>query len=144
MDDRYAAGFFDGEGCVILNKRTLPGSSHSDYNLQVMINNTSLETLERFSREYGGKVVKMDNSNPSNGPVARKQMYRWWIPSSSAVLFLRRIYPFLIEKKSQVWLALEYREQISGTNGKRPRVTENEVALREGYYLALQLEKRAS
>ena len=134
MDDRYAAGIFDGEGCVLINKRVLKASNEiPQYNLKISITATYLPMLEAMQQTYGGSVQAVNNK-------VNKPLYSWALSTNGSIAFLTRVYPYLMEKKAQAWLALEYHAQRTH-NSATYRVSPEEVALREGYFLALKQAK---
>lgn len=80
----YLAGFFDGEGCIESNGRT------------VGVTNTYPDILYRFQRYFGGKVApKTDNSRSG------RDQWRWSCSGPDARHFLYVISPNLTEKRSQ-------------------------------------------
>jgi hypothetical protein len=105
---QYAAGFFDGEGCV--NCATNRGGSPF---VRILIVNTNLEVLERFKETWGGDINKNYKSKEH-----WKQAYTWRLSHTSAGLFLEEILPYLIVKKKQSELAIEF-INIRPGKGKR-------------------------
>lgn len=89
MNAQYAAGFFDGEGCV----------RHDGESLRVSITNTYRPVLEDFMRAWGGSVRthELNTHRPDH-----RTSYRWEINGRPAVLFLLDIWPFSREKKAQM------------------------------------------
>jgi hypothetical protein len=88
----YAAGFFDGEGCVQVGKN---GS------ISVRITNTNLQTLEEFQRKFGGTVLPRRQR-------ANKPQYVWSVYGDAAVEFAKTILPFCIEKHKAISLILDW------------------------------------
>ncbi len=81
----YLAGFFDGEGCVESNGRT------------VSITNTYPDVLYRFRRIFGGTVGPKTDNRESRG----RSVWRWAISGVSARRFLWTLLPDLTEKRPQ-------------------------------------------
>jgi intein-encoded DNA endonuclease-like protein len=50
MTPEYAAGFFDGEGCVNCS------SSRNNSFIRILVVNTNLEILQRFQAVWGGDI----------------------------------------------------------------------------------------
>ncbi len=98
----WAAGLFDGEGCITLySHKTAQGNRSWRVTLRVMIRRW--EPVERLQALYGGLLtssVKVKGTYPlwilqGKGPIAHTLML--WMP-------------FLVEKKSQALVALEFLE----------------------------------
>src|SRR5690348_10748961 len=97
----YIAGFFDGEGCV---RAVLAKNRENAAGLHVFITNTYLPILKHFEQRFGGTVSLRNVENPKH-----KTTYQWRISNRKGIKnFLEQISPFLIEKKEQALLALEY------------------------------------
>lgn len=90
----YAAGLFEGEGSVCLQKPTRNGHTP---NVRLTINMTDLEPLQRIQSIFGGRVT---------GPYARgegrKDMWRWCL---SQVIGVRKaaslMFPWLSPRRQQ-------------------------------------------
>jgi hypothetical protein len=100
----YFAGFFDGEGYILMARRTT-----GTHRLRIGISCTHLPILEHYERNFGGAVYKTNVGT-------NKQMHRWLLSRISDCLqFLQQVQPFLIEKREQTDLGiqwLEYRQQF--------------------------------
>jgi hypothetical protein len=99
LSPEYVAGFFDGEGCVNI---TVRGKARQ-VALRVYFVNTELYVLEHLKLRYGGRIPP---------PRILKE---GWKPFCSLVLvghqaaaLLEDIAPFVIVKRPQVELALEF------------------------------------
>jgi len=123
MDDRYAAGLFDGEGYVRIARYRKPNSIHMRHQVFVGIGMAHRPIIEQLHIAYGGSLHmnRHDQRNPKN----RIQFSCIW-SSQIAVTFLRRIYPFTVVKRDQIELALALQEHIDqnpykpgGSRGKR-------------------------
>ena len=104
----YAAGFFDGEGCVNCSSN----KSGSPF-VRILVVNTNLLVLEKFQATWGGDINKNHKSKEH-----WKQAYTWRLSHSAATQFLEDIYPFLVVKETQARLALEF-ANIRPGKGKR-------------------------
>lgn len=87
----YAAGLIDGEGSVVLEKR----SKNSPYRTPgVSATSTSYELLKFLKDNFGGYIVSKksykDNHSASWG---------WAMKSDAALKFLKDILPYMREKK---------------------------------------------
>lgn len=133
----YAAGIFDGEGCVdIYSASTSKLSKSPSLMLRVVISQKDGKIMNWLKDNFGGNVVK-----------SRKDIYyiyRWDIRSQAAKKFLLAIYPFSIIKKNQIKVALEYESikekyllTLKGHQGWR-RLSEEEIKAR------LEIKQRLS
>lgn len=92
MDDRYLAGWFDGEGCI-----SIVGAS-----LRVYVSNTYRPTLAAIQKEFGGRLA------PKKMPAPARPAFEWSCYGDKAEAVLRRVLPYLREKLSQAALGIEY------------------------------------
>lgn len=104
---QYAAGFFDGEGCV--NVSTLRGKPF----IRILVVNTNLEILTKLQQTWGGDVQKNYKSK-----AHWKQAYTWRLQHSACLGFLQDIYPYLVVKKNQAEAAFVFFEVRPGRAGK--------------------------
>jgi hypothetical protein len=112
MDDAiftaWAAGFFDGEGCVLVNPRS-NGKFHS---LFTSITQQDPTALHLIKQRFGGNVTP--DKTAASGSFVRKRgavlVWRWKASSTEAYAFLKAIEPYCIVKAEQVRVALEFPE----------------------------------
>ena len=112
----YFAGFFDGEGCISLWRRKKKGKKIKSHGFMVRLNNTNPFPLKKGQKIFGGSygIVKYQALHfPRKKPV-----WEWRLTGKSGEFFLRQIVDYLIIKKEEVLLILEYRETIL-KSGKR-------------------------
>jgi hypothetical protein len=93
-DIAYAAGFFDGEGCISIAKN---GS------VDVRIVNTSKAVLVKLQTLLGGSIT--DRAQKVN-----KSQYAYSLYGEEAIEFLKILKPYLIEKLPQANTVFEYYE----------------------------------
>ena len=86
----YIAGFFDGEGCIHARR------SHAD--LQISIAQNVIAPLEVIAVQFGGAITRRNAAS----------IYTWRCPVKSERSFLETILPYLIVKKEQAELGLEW------------------------------------
>ena len=134
----YIAGYIDGEGCILVHKAaaTQTGRKTPRYDLHVSAYQCSRKVLDQLAVQFGGAVY---SHMRSNRPTMRDS-WSWKITGKAANHFLTLLYPHLVEKKEQAWLGLEFYANKVGSRG--PQVSDEQVAIREGFYLALQAAKR--
>ena len=107
MDDieiGYAAGLFDGEGSISITKRTV-GRITPMYMVQVQISMRCKEVPEWFANHFGGSalVYKQGKHALGNGNICK-----WVTAGHNAQSFLEVVVPYLIEKRKQAEVALEF------------------------------------
>jgi len=97
----YMAGFFDGEGTVAVTTR---GREKGVY-LRISISNTNQQILHLIKACFGGYL-----STPRKKRENWKPSCEWINSGKSAAEFLKLIQPYVILKKGQVALGLEFWE----------------------------------
>lgn len=103
----WAAGFFDGEGCVIVEISKEKACRHGfRTSLHATVTQTSLPCLEKYLERFGGKIKTSEHRTP-NGRRWSVQ-YVWVVRNQNAADFLRAIYPYSVVKKTQIEAALQY------------------------------------
>jgi len=100
-DLAYYAGFFDGEGSIMITHRT---KKHY-HTLEIRITNTNYQVLKQFEDCFGGGVYKGSVIN-----WRYKPRWQWCISASKALAFLKLIYPYLRLKKKEAETAIEFQE----------------------------------
>lgn len=95
----YIAGFFDGEGSIML----IGGGGQ----LTVEIGNTNEEIIDWLCEKAGGRKLLIFEKHPTK--PYNKPFYRWTITSSGEVeAFIELIYPYCVMKKRQLDVAKEW------------------------------------
>lgn len=102
----WAAGFFDGEGCVSPHFDRRPGRTPA---LQLSIEQNDPRPLERFAMAvgYSGHA----NCRKTIRPPANKPMYRIAMGHAATVCALEAMWPYLSDPKREQ--ALRAYEQIT-------------------------------
>ena|ERR1035437_6338747 len=122
----YAAGYFDGEGCVYV-------SSLRGVGFQIRISIAGYDTcaMNAFADLWGGKV-SLERRKKNKYLVSR-----WQIASQNAIKALREMHPYLLVKKEQAGMVLEsgWEKCEIGT------LTDEQVRLRMKLYLDLRAAK---
>ena len=91
----WAAGFFDGEGCISFNKQRR--KTCYSFRLDMSLGQITPDPLYVFSSLFGGTVSKQG-----------KVYYQWHLYGDSASNALQLMLPYLKVKKSQAVLAIEW------------------------------------
>ncbi len=135
LDRAWAAGIFDGEGCVSITAYNQTQTRNPQHRMQVSVDMTHEPTILRLQELFGGKVY--DRKLP-----LRKRIWGWHLNGQEARPFLRSIREFSITKRNQVDMALEALAAWGTQLGiRRQRISVETLSLREGYRLALQEAK---
>lgn len=101
MNIYWAAGLFDGEGCVttLFPKRK---------QVRLEINMVHKPTLELFSKIVGGKVVR--SYSKSTHSIKRKTQWRWRVVDTEAVRVAKLLAPICSEKARQLNYLILFKE----------------------------------
>lgn len=128
----WAAGFFDGEGSVMLSRSV--GPARTIYGLKAKAVQIDPRPLRKLQDKWGGKVWKSKSRNPNWRPV-----WTWEVRGLDAVVFLKDVLPYLQVKEKQAAAAIDYPFHGIG-NGCLPKTV---VEKREQLYALLRhLNKR--
>jgi len=130
----YAAGLFDGEGYVGIDKTSVSsGKARSVHRgVRVIISQKDGRIMNWLKDNFGGNVYSQRNGT-------KYSIYRWRTHAEKADKFLRCIQPYVIIKKPQVDFALDFNDErkkrtiIQGRSiksGKYLPMTEDEIAWR--------------
>lgn len=103
----YAAGFFDGEGCVSF---TLEKNNKSA-SISATIGNTNKEVLDYIHKVFGGRTSFYLSNNDKH-----KDVHSWDINGRECIHFLTAIKPWTIVKYEQICLAEFFFEIRNTTN----------------------------
>lgn len=122
----WAAGFFDGEGCIYLSQKDSGRSS-----IVVSVDQTVLPPLTRLKGIFGGQITQTKLTSTGN------KVWRWSLCNKKIVPFLEAIFPYATVKKSQIDIALGWAHKSRGTS-----LTAEESALRAHIGLVLRDMKR--
>jgi len=113
ISEQYVAGFFDGEGCVYSQLQWIQGKyeKYPRISVQVTIAQTDLNILKLIEKWFGGKT-KIHMLNRTT-----KTCYQWRVVGKIEVMrFLNTIRPYVVVKKEQVELALEFCDTLRDEN----------------------------
>ncbi len=95
----WAAGYIDGDGSIFCRTGSLP---HGDM-LMLSVSSTKQVGLEMLAKLFGGNVRPDPKTNPRCAPA-----FRWSLSGKRAHAAIKRLYPFLILRKKQGAVALNY------------------------------------
>lgn len=132
-DLAWAAGLFDGEGCIVIRKPA--GQNRKAYVVQLTLANVHRPALERFIQISGVGYLRARTF--LRGEKWRK-VWVWQTAAAKAEQVLKKLRPFLTIKAEEADLALEFRRLPRTFRGRGGKLTEAELALRESYHFQLQ------
>ena len=128
----YVAGIMDTDGSFSLKKeiRKSGGSKSPVYTPTILLSQYDSRAIYHMSNNFvGSNLIVIKAKDTKNGFC-----YRFSITSRKyAIEFLKRIVPFLVLKKEQAQVLLEYCLSVKTLNG-RSKLNENEIQLRDEYY----------
>ena len=111
----YLAGIVDGEGTITIGRseyvahRKAEGSRPArqynslGFHVKVSVKNTDLRLMKWLKNRFGGEYYDAKSKNPS-----WKDSYVWHHAAESKQEFLLAILPYLIIKREQALVALEF------------------------------------
>lgn len=105
----YLAGFFDGEGCIHVNKMKL--RTHTGYSLTLEITQRrdNNEILHYVRSKFGG------NFHHKRATFTSNPYDRWSIHGNQAINMLVQLLPYLRLKKLQAEVAISYNNELSSS-----------------------------
>lgn len=127
----YFAGVFDGEGSITIVRIDRAGkygrpNATPIYNLRCSVGMQNLSLIKLFYDIFGGSIHYRHQS-----------VYRWIILTNEAESFLRKIQPYIIVKRRQVELALDFVDYVH-SRPRTARKSKEECDLYEGIRLKMQ------
>jgi hypothetical protein len=109
----YAAGLFDGEGCVIFNRRGTDGG----WQTELSLSNCDIRALEYMKDLFGGSVrMAVIARNENRYPIGA-----WTISGKKSADAAKAMLPYSVLKREQLKLYLEGRATIRERGGRPPK-----------------------
>ena len=132
---QYIAGIVDGEGTIDINRRRPSHCNRlksEEYCLRVGVVNTYLPLMHLLKAQFGGSL---SSRQPQ---LNHKVCYSWALVSKQAETFLSLVAPYLVVKRAQAELGLEFRRSRTNTASTKLGTSIGETTLRESFYLAMR------
>lgn len=101
-DAAWAAGFIDGEGYIGITREYNPKYQKTYYKVTLMVGQVHLLPIEKLQLMFGGKVSHRDNKHQG--------FWTWRVSGENAYSAIRYILPYLVAKKRQAELLLQFGE----------------------------------
>lgn len=120
-DLAWAAGFIDGEGCISIPTR-IRDRNRRDYNLSLYVGQVDPRPLRILQAMFGGSVVLRKTSD-----LARRPMFMWRITGNLAEAAIVAMLPYLVVKREQAEVAVEFREGVRSYVRVGRRVSDQET-----------------
>jgi hypothetical protein len=138
--EAWAAGFFDGEGCVAICKQVHKKGYRTSYMLQLSISQKDPQPLHIFRELFGGFLYEY------SAKQNRVKYWRWSVHGNGALSCLDRLIPFLVLKKERAEIGSDYQRKLVVWNrdfGRRgyPEPVHKE---REEFYLRMRMLNQRS
>ena len=132
MEKSYLAGLFDGEGCVLIGYRKTGNPRF--LSMYISITNQDPRPLKACFQEYGGGILT--RSIRPDWPC-----YRWQTGSRKALRFLKDVLPWLIIKKEEAEVAIQFQEKKKKGHKRSEEEIQVELSLREKLLLIRRQRK---
>ncbi len=128
----WAAGFVDGEGNIAIQRySSTRGRRHRPcHNLLLQVAQTSLGPLEKLKELWGGRIGERKHGNPRRAPI-----WGWWVSGKDAAQAIAELRPYLLVKREQADIALEFAQLKRQRPSRLSKLEENQ---REGLHLRLR------
>lgn len=134
-DLAWAAGFFDGEGWVMVTRKR--SGDRMRFGLQVAVGQTSLEPLEKFQVWFGGRIHRLVD-RPRSHPV-----WQWRVGSWMARAVLQQLLPFLVVKRAEAETAIRFQDWMDrprqrDASGHRVTLSTEDIRLSEQFRIEIR------
>ena len=132
----WMAGIVDGEGSIGVYRVKNEDRTYPYYNLRVQVGVTVGQDLSRFVEYFGGSQTLHKQRYPQSKPLVY-----WILTNGNALRVLKVLLPFLVWKRKQAELGIEFQE--SKRDSSDSGLTEQEREYREGVCMRMkELNKR--
>ena len=143
----WMAGFFDGEGCILINRRwptETNGAKNVHHQLSLQVGSTNHAILELWKETFGGFIAHVNRTEKRPGHA---DSWTWFVRSNLGENVLKALLPHLILKKKEALCALEFQTLSHVTSTRRSGQFSSTVpievaAQRDAYYWRLRELKR--
>jgi hypothetical protein len=114
----YLAGLFDGEGTVCISTSRNRNNT-TIFQMNVKVANTKLELMQWLITNFGGYYSV---SNAKSDAKKRYSTQYAWMPKgkNNRIEVLEGMLPYLVIKKQQALIGLEFERVYEGRNGCQP------------------------
>lgn len=144
MDACYAAGLFDGEGCVQLYMGNPASRGRNCFKTYLSISGVDLRPLDWLVERYNGGITLYEGDSRSLSDGSRRRtLGTWAVGGSDAEQFAHVILPFVLVKREQLdlWLVARSMLRVKGFQ-QNGGLAEDEVAERRAMVAHMKELKR--
>lgn len=129
VDVAWAAGFFDGEGCVHIHKdQHRYDTNLASYKLTASVSGRNRAALDRFAELFGGRVRLSPKRAYPGVPFFQLQLN-----TESASAALKAMLPYLTNKHDVAALAVEFQDWYAASRTRSRAMPEARRARAEVY-----------
>ena len=119
LDLAWAAGFFDGEGCVHISfQRTTDVHRLGSFRLSADVCGRNRAAIDKYAALFGGNVRVYYNRRFPDAPY-----YGWRLDALKAVAFLEQVLPYLVNKHEISELGIEFGRWYAATTPRTRRMS---------------------
>lgn len=139
----YLAGFFDGEGCVMIQRSGQSKAGHRRYRLTACVTQVDPRPITLFANSFPGSYRSKWLS------ASKRTQYEWGVNGLNAYEFLKVVLPELVVKREQAeiciaWYDLPWRSQRRTPGGAWKTRTDEQARIDEEFFLKVKALKHAS
>lgn len=126
----YIAGIIDGEGCISIIKAKNNRACGYEWQLRIAVTNNSIRIIKKLIGVFGGRFQTRIRD------VAKHKQFVWYLYGKKACEMLKKVKPYLQEKKEQADLAIKFNISVSQRIMKKStkKMTEKDIKTRDYYY----------
>ena len=124
----YLAGIVDGEGCILIDRNEDKRSGRVYHRLRVTINNTFVPLMEWIETQWPAGSVAWSNPYQKNGGMP---VLTYTITGRKAAAMLDELLPWLLVKRRQAELGVQFAATLVDKSGPGLRLPDNVIAFRE-------------
>jgi len=122
----YCAGIIDGEGCISIHD----GPRQRNWTIRVTVDMQSEKIINFLIGTFGG------HSNRVEKATAKYAIYYWYMCGAKAFEILKKIKPYLVEKRPQADEAIKF--YVHQKNYGNRQLTQQEIQKRLRYKIRLR------
>jgi hypothetical protein len=108
VEKAYLAGIIDGEGVIGISKYHHPHAKREHYVTYFSIINTSKALADWLEEKIFSKISVKRRMVPRVSSLGKKPCYRFTIGTKNACILLKAILPYLVIKKRQAELVIQF------------------------------------
>jgi len=128
-DLAYMAGLFDGEGCILITRKSY---NHHQYYLRCTLSMANEYLPELLKFNFGGGIRKRDLRTKG-----WQIQWEWKVFGNQAKDFLQVILPYIKLKHSEAELGIKFQKSMCSRKGVGRALTADELATREAQRLLM-------